>query len=171
MIFFAFRLRHQNFLWRSDFRKAHLLPPTKYHAPNDVWHRLYGFSCSDSLRSEWKSEHEDVQCDRILVHSRTDRWRNQKIHAFFPDWVQYLSHQTKNWWVLLSQYTVFKFTLLLFLSLADTWPRSLDDSTARKDWGWNPEHNLTTTTQLMLDLVAQKLNRSPTDTPLRQAQL
>ncbi|CAD5224628.1 unnamed protein product [Bursaphelenchus okinawaensis] len=54
--------------------------------------------------------------------------------------------------------------------IADTWPRSLDDSCAREDWGWNPEHNLSTTTQLMLELVEQKLGKDPKTTPL-QAQL
>jgi threonine 3-dehydrogenase len=27
-------------------------------------------------------------------------------------------------------------------AIADSWPRSLDDSIARKDWGWNPKFNL-----------------------------
>ena len=27
-------------------------------------------------------------------------------------------------------------------AIADSWPRSLDDSIARRDWGWNPKFNL-----------------------------
>jgi nucleoside-diphosphate-sugar epimerase len=26
--------------------------------------------------------------------------------------------------------------------IADSWPRSVDDSVARKDWGWKPAYNL-----------------------------
>jgi threonine 3-dehydrogenase len=31
-------------------------------------------------------------------------------------------------------------------AIADSWPRSLDDSIARQDWGWNPKFNLDTMT-------------------------
>jgi len=34
--------------------------------------------------------------------------------------------------------------------IADSWPRSLDDSCARRDWGWNPKFNLDTMTTDML---------------------
>ena len=27
-------------------------------------------------------------------------------------------------------------------AIADSWPDSIDDSTARKDWGWQPKYNL-----------------------------
>lgn len=39
-------------------------------------------------------------------------------------------------------------------SIADSWPRSLDDSAAREDWGWQPTYNLTQLTQTMLRLCA-----------------
>jgi nucleoside-diphosphate-sugar epimerase len=34
--------------------------------------------------------------------------------------------------------------------IAATWPSSIDDSAARKDWGWKPQYNLEETTAIML---------------------
>lgn len=34
--------------------------------------------------------------------------------------------------------------------IAESWPRSIDDSTARRDWGWQPEYDLAAMTQDML---------------------
>ncbi|MGI9546138.1 MAG: NAD-dependent epimerase/dehydratase family protein [Flavobacteriaceae bacterium] len=39
--------------------------------------------------------------------------------------------------------------------IADTWPASIDDSAARKDWGWTPEYNLERTTTLMLEKLKE----------------
>jgi len=41
--------------------------------------------------------------------------------------------------------------------IADSWPQSLDDSTARKDWAWRPEFDLQGTVQIMLERVNAKL--------------
>jgi threonine 3-dehydrogenase len=41
--------------------------------------------------------------------------------------------------------------------IADSWPRSLDDSTARRDWAWKPEYDLEATTEIMLELLTAKL--------------
>lgn len=35
-------------------------------------------------------------------------------------------------------------------AIADSWPRSLDDSPARKDWGWNPRFDIDSMTEDML---------------------
>ena len=35
-------------------------------------------------------------------------------------------------------------------AIADSWPKSIDDSRAREDWGWQPEFDLENTTQEML---------------------
>ncbi|MEO0573700.1 MAG: NAD-dependent epimerase/dehydratase family protein, partial [Bacteroidota bacterium] len=35
--------------------------------------------------------------------------------------------------------------------IADSWPSSIDDSMARKDWGWQPEFDLEKTTKEMLE--------------------
>lgn len=36
-------------------------------------------------------------------------------------------------------------------AIANSWPQSIDDSVARKDWGWKPEYDLQTMTKEMLD--------------------
>lgn len=41
--------------------------------------------------------------------------------------------------------------------IADSWPDSIDDSIARKDWGWKPEYTLAKMTKVMMDEVGKKL--------------
>lgn len=41
--------------------------------------------------------------------------------------------------------------------IADTWPSSIDDSVARKEWGWEPEWDLDSMTADMLEKLRQKL--------------
>jgi nucleoside-diphosphate-sugar epimerase len=43
--------------------------------------------------------------------------------------------------------------------IADSWPDSVDDSSAREDWGWKPEYDLDTMTQDMLRAVSKKLEK------------
>jgi nucleoside-diphosphate-sugar epimerase len=50
-------------------------------------------------------------------------------------------------------------------AIADGWPRSLDDSAARVDWGWAPQYDLAAMTKDMLvrlrsSLAATKVARS-----------
>lgn len=40
--------------------------------------------------------------------------------------------------------------------IANTWPRSIDDSRAREDWGWNPEYDLEKTTATMLEKLGKQ---------------
>jgi len=35
--------------------------------------------------------------------------------------------------------------------IADSWPASIDDSEARRDWGWQPQYDLAQMTVAMLD--------------------
>ncbi|HAO45280.1 MAG TPA: NAD-dependent epimerase, partial [Chitinophagaceae bacterium] len=35
--------------------------------------------------------------------------------------------------------------------IADSWPQSIDDSVARRDWGWKEEYNLEQMTKDMLE--------------------
>lgn len=41
-------------------------------------------------------------------------------------------------------------------AIADSWPKSIDDSQARKDWGWNHEYDLDRMTTVMLDELKNK---------------
>jgi len=40
------------------------------------------------------------------------------------------------------------------LAIAQSWPQSIDDSVARKDWGWKEEYNLSAMTNDMLENLA-----------------
>jgi nucleoside-diphosphate-sugar epimerase len=44
-------------------------------------------------------------------------------------------------------------------TIADKWPKSIDDNEARNDWGWNPKYNLTSMTSIMLDNLKEKYNK------------
>ena len=41
--------------------------------------------------------------------------------------------------------------------IADSWPNYMDDSAARKEWGWNPTYLIDTVTSDMLDQLSQRL--------------
>ena len=43
--------------------------------------------------------------------------------------------------------------------IADSWPRSLDDSEARRDWGWGPVYDLERMTDDMLSRLKLKIGR------------
>jgi nucleoside-diphosphate-sugar epimerase len=40
--------------------------------------------------------------------------------------------------------------------IADSWPRTVDDSAAREDWGWRPEYDLAAMVKDMLEQLGQK---------------
>ena len=41
-------------------------------------------------------------------------------------------------------------------AIADSWPNSVDDSAARKEWGWKPSYDLDNMTQDMLKVIGEK---------------
>lgn len=41
-------------------------------------------------------------------------------------------------------------------AIADTWPMSVDDSIAKKDWNWKPEYSLETMTEDMIENLKEK---------------
>ncbi len=43
--------------------------------------------------------------------------------------------------------------------IADSWPKTIDDSTARKDWGWKHEFDLNKMTEFMLEKLREKFNK------------
>jgi nucleoside-diphosphate-sugar epimerase len=42
--------------------------------------------------------------------------------------------------------------------IAESWPQSIDDSQARKDWGWQPEFDLPKMIKIMLEGLKERLN-------------
>ena len=40
--------------------------------------------------------------------------------------------------------------------IADSWPMSIDDSAARKDWGWKPTYDLTAMTKDMIEKLSKR---------------
>lgn len=42
-------------------------------------------------------------------------------------------------------------------AIADSWPRSMDDSAARQEWGWEPKYNLQEMTSDMISVLSKKL--------------
>lgn len=45
-------------------------------------------------------------------------------------------------------------------AIADTWPRTIDDTVAQRDWDWEPRYNLTKMTEDMLKHLKKKLKPS-----------
>ena len=41
-------------------------------------------------------------------------------------------------------------------AIADSWPQSIDDSAARKEWGWKPSYNLSSMTKDMLEKLGKR---------------
>jgi len=41
-------------------------------------------------------------------------------------------------------------------AIADSWPESIDDSVARKEWGWKPSYDLSSMTEDMLEVLGKK---------------
>ncbi|MHA1910098.1 MAG: NAD-dependent epimerase/dehydratase family protein [Candidatus Kariarchaeaceae archaeon] len=42
-------------------------------------------------------------------------------------------------------------------AIADSWPKSIDDSLARKEWDWQPSYNLSSMTTDMLQILGKRL--------------
>ena len=42
-------------------------------------------------------------------------------------------------------------------AIADSWPRSVDDSAARTEWGWSPAYDVAAMTRDMLEKLGTKL--------------
>lgn len=51
--------------------------------------------------------------------------------------------------------------------IADSWPRSLDDSCARAEWGWKPDYDLHTMVKDLYEKLYPKLTGKPVQNPLR----
>ena len=41
--------------------------------------------------------------------------------------------------------------------IADSWPKSIDDSLARKEWNWDPAYNLGSMTKDMIEKLSKRL--------------
>ena len=43
--------------------------------------------------------------------------------------------------------------------IAESWPRTIDDSAAREEWGWKPEYDLSSMTKDMLNKLQERNNK------------
>ncbi len=43
--------------------------------------------------------------------------------------------------------------------IAESWPRTIDDSTARRDWGWKHKYDLASITDIMLKEISKKIGK------------
>jgi len=43
--------------------------------------------------------------------------------------------------------------------IADTWPKTIDDSIAREEWGWEPDYDLASMTEDMLEKLKARYNK------------
>ena len=50
-------------------------------------------------------------------------------------------------------------------AIADSWPRHMDDSAARREWGWKPEYDLTAMTREMIERLSEKIAKSRKEVP------
>ena len=41
--------------------------------------------------------------------------------------------------------------------IADSWPKTIDDSLARQEWGWNPQYDLEMMTKDMIEKLSKRL--------------
>ena len=41
--------------------------------------------------------------------------------------------------------------------ISNSWPKTIDDSLAREEWGWSPKHDLSSTTKEMIKILSKKL--------------
>ncbi len=53
-------------------------------------------------------------------------------------------------------------------AIADSWPRSIDDSAARQEWDWKPEHDLTSMARDMLENLERKLHVAGSDLSIQR---
>jgi nucleoside-diphosphate-sugar epimerase len=44
-------------------------------------------------------------------------------------------------------------------AIADSWPHSMDDSAARKEWRWRPEYNLPAMTKEMIERLSERIGK------------
>lgn len=44
-------------------------------------------------------------------------------------------------------------------AIADSWPQSIDDSSAKNEWNWKPKYNLETMTKDMIEKLSDKYNQ------------
>ncbi|KAK6052822.1 NAD dependent epimerase/dehydratase family protein [Cooperia oncophora] len=101
-----------------------------YQTSNDVRHRLHGFCRTVPLGSIGITQASNIQRDWFLIHT----WRI--ANAVMPHFkINYDICKTRQ-------------------AIADSWPRSLDDSGAKKDWGWHVEYGLDETVEVMFSPFA-----------------
>uniref|UniRef100_A0A0N5B115 L-threonine 3-dehydrogenase, mitochondrial n=1 Tax=Syphacia muris TaxID=451379 RepID=A0A0N5B115_9BILA len=109
-----------------------------YLKPNTRLPMMYGFDCTASF----------LATDVSKLKQRT---YNVTGYSFTPEEIAEVVKK------IMPKFKIEYEICPIRQKIAESWPESLDDSNARKDWGWKPMYDLQATAEIMFELIEKQL--------------